>query len=313
MCNLKSIFNVMFAIIAIAVPTQAFYYKIDEGYRGLVSYKGKYDESLLVPGDAGFSRPNIWPMYVRIDYIEIRPQEDSAKRVQCGSKDGSIHYIESVEIGNTLHPGSVYRTVKKYGIDYDQKLIMNKIRHQMNVICSKLDTYDIFVTKFDKLDDELLQFLQSEQDRLDSGITIDYVRLTKPRLPHDQAQTYEGISKQQIQQKLEDEKKKTNKLVAENARIEAEAAANRAVIEADGKLRVAEKEAQAHLAREKSKSDAESYRKLEEAKANQYLFTKEFLDYSRHQAIAGNSKVYFGKLPPTVWSANSMGITINEE
>ena len=196
-------------------------------------------------------------------------------------------------------------------IDYDQKLIMNIIRHQMNVICSKLDTYDIFVTKFDKLDDELLNFLQAEQDRLDTGITIDYVRLTKPKLPQDQAQTYEGISKQQIQQKLEDEKKKTNILVAENAKIEAEAAANRAVIEAEGRLKVAEKEAEAHLAREKAKSDAESYRKIEEAKANQYLFTDKYLDYSRHQAIAENSKIFFGELPPTVWSSSSLGLTDN--
>ena len=308
MCILKNIISIVIAIIMV-VHTQAFYYKIDEGYRGLVSYNGKYDENLLIPGNAGFTRPNVWPMYVRIDYVEVRPQEDSAKRVQCGSKDGSIHWIDSIEIGNTLNPDSVYRTLKKYGLDYDQKLIMNKVRHQTNVICSKLDTYDIFVTKFDQLDDMLLSFLQAEQDRLDTGITIDYVRLTKPKLPPDQAQTYEGISKQQIQQKLEDEKKKTNKLVAENAKIEAEALANRGVIEAEGKLRVAEKEAEAHLAREKAKSDAESYRKIEEAKANQYLFTQEYLDYTRHQAIAGNSKVYFGELPPTVWSSSSYGLT----
>ena len=87
--------------------------------------------------------------------------------------------------------------------------------------------------------------------------------------------------------------------------------ANRAVIEADGKLRVAEKEAEAHLAREKVKSDAESYRKIEQAKANQYLFggPEQYLDYERHKAIAANSKVYFGEIPATVWSANSLGIT----
>ena len=43
---------------------------------------------------------------------------------------------------------------------------------------------------------------------------------------------------------------------AENAKIEAEALANRAVIEADGRLRVAEKEAEAHLAKERAKARA---------------------------------------------------------
>ena len=56
----------VFVAMFIAVPTDAFYYKIDEGYRGLVSYRGKYDEKLLMPGEAGFSRPNIWPTYVGV-------------------------------------------------------------------------------------------------------------------------------------------------------------------------------------------------------------------------------------------------------
>jgi hypothetical protein len=293
----------------LVIPVNAFYYKVDEGYRGLVSYRGKYDETLLMPGDAGFSRPNMWPSYVNIDYIEIRPQEDSAKRVQCGAKDGSIHWIESVDVGNTLSPNYVYSTVKVYGIDYDQKLIMNKVRFQMNVICSKLDTYDIFVTQFDKLDDMLQTFLQNEQDRLGTGINIDYVRLTKPKLPQDQADTYEGISKQQIQQKLEDQKKVTKHKEAENAKIDAEAVANRQVIEAEGRFRVAEQDAEAHRVKEKSRTDADSYRKIEEAKANVYLYggTQGYLDYERHQAIAGNSKVYFGELPPTIWSAEGLG------
>ena len=309
--NITNFIKSVILALMLVVPTKAFYYKVDEGYRGLVSYQGKYDETLYLPGDAGFTRPNIWPVYVRIDYVEVRPQEDSAKRVQCGAKDGSIHWIDSVEIGNTLNPDYVYSTIKKYGLDYDQKLIMNKVRHQTNVICSKLDTYDIFVTKFDQLDDMLLKFLQDEQDRLDTGITIDYVRLTKPKLPRDQAETYEGISKQQIQQKLEDEKKITKAKEAENAKIEAEAAANRAVIEAEGKLKVAEKEAEAHLAKEKAKADAESYRKMEEAKANVFLYggSQGYLEYERHQAIASNSKVYFGELPATVWSADGLGIT----
>jgi regulator of protease activity HflC (stomatin/prohibitin superfamily) len=309
--NFQYFINYVMLANMLAVPANAIYYKVDEGYRGLVSYRGKYDETLLMPGDAGFTRPDMWPSFVRIDYIEVRPQEDSALRVQCGAKDGSIHWIDSIEIGNTLDSKYVYSTVKKYGINYDKKLIMNKVRFQMNVICSKLDTYDIFVTQFDQLDDMLQKFLQGEQDRLDTGINIDYVRLTKPKLPKDQADTYEGISRQQIQQKLEDQKKITKRKEAENAKIEAEAKANRDVIEAEGKFRVAEQEAAAHMAREKAKSDADSYRKIEEAKANQYLFggTEGYLDYERHQAIAANSKVYFGGLPPTIWSAGDLGMT----
>ena len=62
---------------------------------------------------------------------------------------------------------------------------------------------------------------------------------------------------------------------------------------------------------EKAKSDAESYRKIEEAKANQFLFggAEQYLDYERHKAIAGNSKIYFGELPQTIWSADGLGIT----
>ena len=306
------VINYCYVIVFLFLLTRvsSFYYKIDEGFRGLVSYSGAYVEDLLMPGQSGFTRPNLWPSYVNIDYIEIRPQEDSAKKVQCGSKDGSIHWIESIEIGNTLNPDSVYNTVKKYGIDYDQKLIMNKVRHQTNVICSKLDTYDIFVTKFDQLDDMLLKFLQDEQDRLKTGIVIDYVRLTKPKLPKDQADTYEGISKQQIQQKLEEERSKTNKLIAANSKAETEARVGRDVIDADGKLQVTKKEAEAHLATEKAKTDAETYRMSQEAQANQELLTDAYLQYIQIQAIANNSKVYFGEMPTTVWSTRDFGIGV---
>ena len=93
--------------------------------------------------------------------------------------------------------------------------------------------------------------------------------------------------------------------------IEAQAIADRSVVEAEGKRKVSEKEAQSHLLMEKAKSDAESYRKIEDAKANQFLFggAEQYLDYERHKAIAGNSKIYFGALPPTIWSADGMGIT----
>ena len=59
------------------------------------------------------------------------------------------------------------------------------------------------------------------------------------------------------------------------------------------------------------KSESLISRKMEEAKANVFLYggTQGYLDYERHQAIASNSKVYFGELPPTIWTANSMGLT----
>ena len=55
------------------------------------------------------------------------------------------------------------------------------------------------------------------------------------------------------------------------------------------------------VARKKAVADAEFYSKQRQASANQMLLTNEFLELKRIEAIAANSKVYFGSDIPSMF------------
>lgn len=56
-----------------------------------------------------------------------------------------------------------------------------------------------------------------------------------------------------------------------------------------------------HLARQKSHSDAEYYQTKMQAEANRLLLTKEFLELKKYEALAQNTKVYYGQDIPKMF------------
>ena len=106
---------------------------------------------------------------------------------------------------------------------------------------------------------------------------------------------------------------------------EAETDRHRAVIEAEkiaqvGKIqyeqkilskgsekRIAEIEAEIHLARERALADAQKYHSDTEAESNKLKLTPEYLQLAMHQALAQNTKIYFGNSIPKMFiNANEM-------
>ncbi len=71
------------------------------------------------------------------------------------------------------------------------------------------------------------------------------------------------------------------------------------IMEKESQQRIAEIENEIELARRKTQADAEHYASEQRARGNLLVFTPEFLEYKRIEALAGNTKVYFGdKIPP---------------
>ena len=62
-----------------------------------------------------------------------------------------------------------------------------------------------------------------------------------------------------------------------------------------------------HLAKERSRTDAEFYRIKRESEANGLLFTKEYLELRKYEALSSNRKVYFGPDIPNVYFGNEGG------
>jgi erlin len=72
------------------------------------------------------------------------------------------------------------------------------------------------------------------------------------------------------------------------------------------------KKVQMHVNREKSLADAAFYKAKKELEINKDKFTPEFLEFMRYQAIAQNTKIYFGnKIPDIFMETQSSTNTAN--
>ncbi|GLD66532.1 erlin-1 [Lates japonicus] len=72
-------------------------------------------------------------------------------------------------------------------------------------------------------------------------------------------------------------------------------------MEKETEKRISEIEDAAFLAREKAKADAEYYTAAKFAEANRLKLTPEYLELMKYQAIAANSKIYFGQDIPNMF------------
>ena len=91
--------------------------------------------------------------------------------------------------------------------------------------------------------------------------------------------------------------------------IEAEKLAQVAKIQYEQKIlgkesekRIAEIDAEMHLARERALADANKYKTDCETESNKLRFTPEYLQWSMYQAIAQNTKIFFGDSIPKVFA-----------
>lgn len=89
--------------------------------------------------------------------------------------------------------------------------------------------------------------------------------------------------------------------------IEAEKEAQVAKIQYDQKImekeslqRISHIEDEMHLATQKSRANAEFYKLQQQAEVNKFLHTTQYLELKKYDALAQNTKVYFGNdIPQT--------------
>ena len=61
---------------------------------------------------------------------------------------------------NRLRKEHVLDIIREYGEDYDHIWIYSKIHHEMNQLCSKSTLQEIYIDKFDEIDEILQAALQ---------------------------------------------------------------------------------------------------------------------------------------------------------
>merc|ERR550539_1454661 len=147
------------------------------------------------------------------------------------------------------------------------------------------------------------------------GLKVHSVRVTKPKIPESIRKNYELMEAEKTKLLISTQRQKVVEKEAETERkkavIEAEKEASvakiqyeRKILEKESLQKMAKIEDEMHLAKEKSRTDAEYYRIKREAEANSLLFTKEFLELKRYDALSSNRKIYFGPNLPHIYFTN---------
>lgn len=101
--------------------------------------------------------------------------------------------FEQIEVVNRLTKEMAQETVKNYTVYYDKVWIFDKIHHEINQFCSRHTLQEVYIDKFDTLDEQLAEALTDGARRWAPGIEIISIRVTKPKIPDNLLRNYEQI------------------------------------------------------------------------------------------------------------------------
>ncbi|XP_050816198.1 LOW QUALITY PROTEIN: erlin-1-like [Gopherus flavomarginatus] len=285
-------------------------HKVDEGHLA-VYYRG----GALLTSPSGPGYHIMLPFITTFKSVQTTLQTDEVKNVPCGTSGGVMIYIDRIEVVNMLAPYAVYDVVKNYTADYDKTLIFNKIHHELNQFCSAHTLQEVYIELFDQIDENLKLALQKELNVMAPGLTIQAVRVTKPKIPEAIRRNFELMEAEKTKLLVVAQKQKVVEKEAETERkkalIEAEKVAEVAKIhyrqklmEKEAEKRISEIEDAVLLARERTKADAEYYTARKMADSNKLKLTPAYLELKKYQAITANSKLYFGNsIPSMFWDS----------
>ncbi|NP_001086246.1 erlin-2-B precursor [Xenopus laevis] len=302
------------AALGVALIAAALFsaiHKIEEGHVG-VYYRG----GALLTTTSGPGFHLMLPFITSFKSVQSTLQTDEVKNVPCGTSGGVMIYFDRIEVVNYLISSAVYDIVKNYTADYDKALIFNKIHHELNQFCSVHNLQEVYIELFDQIDEDLKLALQKDLNLMAPGIIIQAVRVTKPNIPEAIRRNYELMESEKTKLLIAAQKQKVVEKEAETERkkaiIEAEKVAQVAqikygqkVMEKETEKKISEIEDFAFLAREKARADAEYYTAQKAAEANKLKLTPEYLQLMKYQAIAANSKIYFGQDIPNMFMDSS--------
>ncbi|XP_040600021.1 erlin-1 isoform X1 [Mesocricetus auratus] len=253
------------AVGLVVVLLYASIHKIEEGHLA-VYYRG----GALLTSPSGPGYHIMLPFITTFRSVQTTLQTDEVKNVPCGTSGGVMIYIDRIEVVNMLAPYAVFDIVRNYTADYDKTLIFNKIHHELNQFCSAHTLQEVYIELFDQIDENLKQALQKDLNVMAPGLTIQAVRVTKPKIPEAIRRNFELMEAEKTKLLIAAQKQKVVEKEAETERkravIEAEKIAQVAkirfqqkVMEKETEKRISEIEDAAFLAREKAKADAEYY------------------------------------------------------
>ncbi|KAL2559431.1 SPFH/Band 7/PHB domain-containing membrane-associated protein family [Forsythia ovata] len=315
--DFTAIFTILLSFIAIfsmvIIPTVttlkqslAILHQVPEGHVGVYWRGGALLNTIT---DPGFHLK--MPMITQFETIQVTLQTDLVRDIPCGTKGGVLINFEKIEVVNRLHKDYVYETLREYGVQYDNTWIYDKIHHEINQFCSAHSLQQVYIDMFDQIDEKMKDALQADCTRYAPGIEILSVRVTKPTIPNSIRRNFEQMEEERTKVLIAMERQRVSEKEAETQKkiaiSEAEKHAHVSKIQMEQKLmekdssrRQEEISNTMYLAREKSLADADFYRTMKEAEANKLKLTPQYLELKFIEAIANNSKIFFGNKVPSM-------------
>ncbi|CAK9142416.1 unnamed protein product [Ilex paraguariensis] len=289
-------------------------HQVPEGHVGVYWQGGALLNTITNPG---FHLK--MPLITHFEPIQVTLQTDLVRDIPCGTKGGVMINFAKIEVVNRLKKDYVYETLLNYGVDYDNTWIYDKIHHEINQFCSAHSLQQVYIDMFDQIDEKMKDALQADCTRYAPGIEIISVRVTKPSIPDSIRRNFQHMEEERTKVLIAIEKQMVAEKEAETQKkiaiSEAQKNAHVSKIQMEQKLmekesaRRQEEIANAmYMAREQSLADASFYRTMKEAEANKLMLTPEYLELKFIEAIANNSKIFFGnKVPNMVFDQRLLG------
>eukprot|EP00347_Sterkiella_histriomuscorum_P008464 403344998 len=305
-------------ILPIVVTLFNGFHIVHEGHVGVYYKAGALMNEISEPG-FHFKLPLI----TTFENIQVTVQTDKVINIPCGTAGGVVIYFDHIEVVNRLKKEYVYDTIKNYTVNYDKTWIFDKIHHEINQFCSKHTLQEVYVDKFDSLDEQLAQALQTDCNKWAPGIEIIAIRVTKPRIPDNLLKNYEKIEGQKTQLLIAEHEQKVQQKKAQTIRlerkIEAESQAEvnkidmeKNILEKESLRQIEEIENNIYVEKEKAKADAHYYKISRMIEAEQKQLSQEYLKKLAIESLMNNTKIYFGPSIPQMLIENVDGLLKKE-
>lgn len=236
-------FNILVLLCFVCAICKSSAYCIPPGYIGAcTSLINGYQLPFLIQG-CGLAFPT-----TDIKFVPIIPEVDSTEPFLAYSiEKNPITFKISIENQwkNPLNHSIIFDTTTKYGITtYDKRLLLDIATQMLRETASKKSIDAIVSGDFASLNDQLHIDLQRENDKLNTGIQVNWVRVEPPIIDVKLMEHYKSIVEHTVAAKALGEKKKKDAINNEIA-LQEQASKDRIEREtALSKFRIAEDKAQ---------------------------------------------------------------------
>ncbi len=320
MNRIIQLFTITILTLSFTKGTNGFFTTVPEGYVGVYKVMNQIQNNLVT----AFSFYN--PLWTDISLVKIVQDTDHVENVKCVSKEGVNLNIPDIEIANKIKKEHVVDVVRNYGFDYDKKLVVRPLAQYMRELCAERTVDQVEITDFHLLDDLLKKEIQRQVDSIDSGITIDYVRVTTVEVPPQIKEKRLKLAEEKANKILIEETnkraeieknhqammaKRDNDIKMETAKMEnARALQN---VEAERQRRSVEnamliESTKTSVEKIKMEAEANAHKMEMEAKGLRMLYEiPEYANVKKMESISDNTQmVYWGdKLPSHVFTQSN--------